>query len=95
MKFFIQSRRHAWSGDDAVWWRPKSAGYTRDVDQAGEYTEEEARARVDGCHGEDRMVPVEVARGIAVRHVLAERLDAAMRARRPVDAGAAGTRGGA
>ncbi len=77
-KFFIQSLRHAWGGDDAVWWRPNAAGYTREIAKAGEYDLATAEAHVRGCHGEDRVVPAELARRIAVRHVHAATLEQAL-----------------
>lgn len=31
-----------WSNEHGAWWRPKSAGYTRNRDEAGRYTRREA-----------------------------------------------------
>jgi hypothetical protein len=50
-------------GDDYVlmkrglYYRPKSQGYTGILAEAGRYTEEEARARVEGAGGDVTMLP--------------------------------------
>lgn len=35
-----------WSNKHNAWWRPASAGYTDSIEEAGDYTEAEAVARV-------------------------------------------------
>lgn len=50
------------TGDDrppnehVLWWKPSRAGYTRDVNEAGRYTEEEARS-IERIRGLDTAVP--------------------------------------
>jgi len=53
----------------ALWWLPEGSGYTTDLDEAGEYDETfVVRREVD------IMVPVDLARRLARRCVLASRL---------------------
>lgn len=57
-----------------VWYRPNSIGYTESVDEAGRYTEAEAK-RVEGqCSGNTLAVPVAVAESLAKRVVRADLL---------------------
>lgn len=79
MKYYIQDTL-ACVGNCALWWRPKSEGYTTQLEEAGEYEEEEA-LRIERSRGSDRAIPVEVAKHASVTHVRVERLDRAMAAR--------------
>ena len=47
--------------DLALWWRPKSAGYTTRVEQAGRYTEAEARDIETKSRGDVHAVPIALA----------------------------------
>ena len=55
-----------WSHEHSAWWRPKSAGYTNSINDAGRYTRDEAlaiclRARDGWCeHGLPSEIPVRV-----------------------------------
>ena len=81
-RYFIQDTR-SFVGDSVVWWRPNRAGYTVNLDEAGEYEESEARS-IERNRGTDKPIPVEVARCVASSHVIADRLAKAMRtAERP------------
>jgi hypothetical protein len=42
--YVIQCIPPSGSGDHCVWWRPDSAGYTTSLDEAGRYTEQEAKS---------------------------------------------------
>jgi hypothetical protein len=64
--YYIQSlERGAW-GNDAVWWRPESKGYTSHIDEAGKYTAEEC-AEID--QNENRFLPVPFVDAITHRAV--------------------------
>jgi len=41
--YYIQSLKRGFLGNSALWWAPFSQGYTADLNQAGKYTEKEAR----------------------------------------------------
>lgn len=57
MNFLILSHhRPTFNKDLALWWAPRSLGYTIDVDKAGRYGKREAEAICK--HGEATMVPV-------------------------------------
>lgn len=43
MKYLIQCIGAC--GNEALWWRPEGAGYTTNVDEAGRFTEERAKAQ--------------------------------------------------
>lgn len=62
----------------AVWWRPEAAGYTRDLSEAGRFTEADARTYADRTDGEHVAVPLAVAERAARRTVDLERLATAM-----------------
>lgn len=73
--FFLQNTRN-YVGNSVLWWCPGGAGYTPELDEAGEFSEEDARKR-DGHHG-IKAIPVEVARACSSTHVRGERLRDAM-----------------
>ena len=45
---FYICRTTEYVGNGLVWWRPKSCGYTSYIEEAGKYTEEEAKEICDG-----------------------------------------------
>ena len=61
------------SGESALWWRKDRPGYTIRVDEAGQYTESEARM-IERVRGEAKSFPVDVVLGAASRHVVASDL---------------------
>lgn len=67
--FLIESLEHGPIGNSRVWWRPRSCGYTTDLDDAGRYTEEQARRIVEGARGNEVAWPVELVETAASRHV--------------------------
>ncbi len=73
---FLRDTRRTW-GNKVVWWGPESAGYTSDLNEAGEYTEEEARDIGRNCN--TAAIPVEVVRACSSMHVCDERLRDAMK----------------
>ena len=77
-RYYIQDTRTI-VGNCVLWWGKNSCGYVCDLSLAGIYDESEAR-RIAASRGTDRMVPVEVADAIAVRHVRDDALDAAIAA---------------
>jgi hypothetical protein len=68
-KFYILDTRTI-VGNEALWWRPDSAGYTTNLDEAGQYTEEQTK----GLRPTDIPVPVEKAQKLAHRSVNADLL---------------------
>ncbi len=59
-RYFIATRKHGFVGNDVLFWRPESAGYTTNLDDAGRYDEAEATKIVnDAPAGECRMLPVD------------------------------------
>lgn len=54
-----------WSNEHMAWWRPSSAGYTSDIEQAGHYRLEEAircsNSRSPGRHPSEIPVRLDVA----------------------------------
>lgn len=83
--YYIQSLKHDVRVEDrALWWRPKSAGYTHDLDEAGKYSEEDAKAICSSINGtwvggvlvlNNRMVPCRVADSLSKRSVNKTSLD--------------------
>jgi hypothetical protein len=52
--------------DYALFWRPNEAGYTRQLDRAGRYSEERAKS-ICRMRGEEFMLPCEDVDSLAVR----------------------------
>lgn len=59
-------------GNEALWWRPNRAGYTTNLDDAGQYTEADTK----GLRPTDIAVPVDIATRLAHRSVWADQLAA-------------------
>lgn len=55
-------------GNDALFWKPNEAGYTRFLELAGRYSREQAE-EICGIRGEEFMVPCDVAEAHAMRTV--------------------------
>lgn len=70
--FYVQDTRQP-VGDCALWWRPKGAGYTCELEDAGLYTAEEV-GRLP--RPTDVAWPREVVEAAARRHVNTWRLSA-------------------
>jgi hypothetical protein len=67
--YFIQNKGHV--GNCLLWWRKGSHGYTTDLNEAEQFTEEEARKIVTGRRPqEDFMYPVSAVLLAAQRHVV-------------------------
>lgn len=64
--YFILCRRHRSCGGSPLWWGPNGSGYVDDLTIAGVYSETEALNIVNGCHGEDKMIPCEKAYEVAI-----------------------------
>lgn len=75
MRYYIQDTR-GFVGDSVMWWRPDGKGYTINLEEAGEYDEEKARA-IETNRSTDKPIPCEVARAASSTHVMADRLRAA------------------
>lgn len=72
-------------GDVGLWWGPNRSGYTRRLDEAGRYTESEARRCAGAADGGDLAVPLSALEGRAVRVVPLDDIEGAwagIRARR-------------
>lgn len=54
-------------GEFAAWYRPDSCGYTMNLDEAGRFTEEEARERTSGGEGVTAMVHERVAYSVGIQ----------------------------
>lgn len=57
-------------GNEALWWRPERAGYTTNLEEAGQYNAEQ----IKGIRPSDVPVPVELARQLAHASVFTDRL---------------------
>lgn len=71
-QYYVFSKRHAREGLNSsciLWWMPEGHGYTRDLNKAGKFTEED---RVNGYPDPERCVyvPCEVAQSYAYDEVL-------------------------
>ncbi len=69
-EYFIQRTGHYW-GNSVVWWRPKRAGYTCYLNDAGRYSEEDAQ-RIIRHSPEEKMWPCHVIESLAKLTVDAE-----------------------
>lgn len=52
------------------WWRPNSAGYTPDLQQAGRFTQETAKAICKNCHGTSIAIPETEVLALPAMHIL-------------------------
>lgn len=68
MKEFFIVMKSPMGSDYALFWRPDRAGYTRIMDHAGRYSEEEAK-KICKLRGEEFMVPCKLVEPMAVRLV--------------------------
>jgi hypothetical protein len=50
--FYVQHTQN-FAGDYMLWWRPNGCGYTFNLDEAGLYTEAEAR-RIEAMRGQEK-----------------------------------------
>jgi hypothetical protein len=48
-KYYL--RNDGYQGNALIWWRPGSCGYTADLNQAGKYSEEQAKIMMRGSGG--------------------------------------------
>ena len=70
--FYIQNRGPV--GNCALWWRAGGCGYTCDLDDAGVFTEEQAREICRRRPDMDRAWPKSQIDGLAVRHLDVQKL---------------------
>lgn len=68
-RFYILDARQI-VGNCALWWCPEGKGYTCNLDEAGLYSEEDAKGHRDT----DVAVPEAMAKACSVTHVRVERL---------------------
>lgn len=62
-EWVILSLKWSQGSDDYVWYKPKSQGYTADLNRAGRFTKEEARSLV--MEGVTLAVPLEAAESLS------------------------------
>lgn len=72
-KLFVIQDTRSYCGDDLLLWKPKGKGYTTNFDEAGRFTEEEARG-IERNRGTDKAIPLEVAQRALRRVVDSEKL---------------------
>lgn len=65
--WLIQDCRQS-CGNCALWWGPNRSGYVCTIDEAGRYTESEAKAQ-EASRNTDRAVPLALAEKHSTRHV--------------------------
>jgi len=70
MKYYIWDTRSV-VGNCILWWRKESCGYTCNLDDAGQYDEDEA-FRIERNRGTDVAVPVDMVQANKVTHVRAD-----------------------
>lgn len=70
--YYIQDTRSC-VGNCAMWWREGGAGYTTELEEAGEYEEEEALS-IERNRSTDKAIPCHIVRRATVTHVRLERL---------------------
>lgn len=75
-RYYIQDTR-SFVGNAVVWWRPEGKGYTCHLDDAGLFSEEEAR-RIERDRSTDKPIREDIAREAASLHVDAQRLAAVL-----------------
>lgn len=71
-KFYIRDTRQC-VGNCLLWWRKGGSGYTTDLDEAGQYSKEEAE-KICKNRSTDIMYPVGVMIKISERHVDHQRI---------------------
>jgi hypothetical protein len=57
--YYIQNRSKGFLGNSIIWWGKNSRGYTADLNEAGKYTEEEAKKICTGHLVENVAYPCE------------------------------------
>lgn len=56
-------------GNCILWWGHNGGGYTTELEKAGRYTEDEAKAQEKMRDGQDRAIPLSVAKQFTSTHV--------------------------
>ncbi len=67
--YLVASFKHSPWGNSVVWWGPDSRGYTSHIDQAGRYSEADARSIESSSHRSSIAVPESEAVVVAHRSV--------------------------
>lgn len=73
MIYLIQDAR-SYDGDDVIWWRPDRRGYTTNFDEAGRYSEEEAK-KIVSLRDTDIAIPLFLVQQAATKIVRRDALD--------------------
>jgi len=71
-KYYIRTR--GYSGDCLLWWKRGGCGYTTDLRNAAQLSEEDARRIISNRPEEDSMYPVDEVDAVAELHVCSERI---------------------